>query len=101
MNRLPSGVFLIPREDRTEADNTAWADPFVLVIEAQVGDLADGTVPTGFKFRDSSADLGRMAVHDVQRHVMVEPPTIFLVGHRRFLSGGVKHFQESLDDPRF
>jgi hypothetical protein len=41
------------------------------------------------------------AVLDEQRHDVVEHRTIFLVGHRRFLLGGVKHFQESLDDPPF
>ena len=41
------------------------------------------------------------AVLGEQRHDVVKHRTIFLVSHRRFLLGGVKHFQESLDDPPF
>jgi len=44
---------------------------------------------------------GRRAMLDQDRRDGFKDSTIFLVGHRRFLLGGVKHFQESLDDPPF
>jgi hypothetical protein len=38
---------------------------------------------------------------DQDRRDGFKDSTFFLVGHRRFLLGGVKHFQENLDDPPF
>jgi hypothetical protein len=42
---------------------------------------------------------GRGAMLDQDRRNGFKDSIFFLVGHRGFLLGGVKHFQESLDDP--
>ena len=51
--------------------------------------------------RGESGRHGGRAVLDEQVREIVEHRTFFLVGHRGFLLGGVRHFQESLDDPPF
>jgi hypothetical protein len=38
-------------------------------------------------------------VLDEQGREVVDRRTFILVSHRRFLLGGVRHFQENLDDP--